>query len=186
MKSRVYHIAAATIGVAGLWYVFLYRPAERSHRQVQQHLTEVRAQMADFNATVGQLPSFMQAQTDVRAKLEAMNSHLYAKADVLRLLERLTEDASSFRLHVVEVIPPVSELLELSRSAAITDEPQFLNVTIRVTGNYQAFGEYCRHLEQAPFFRGVTACHIGAPPDEGPIQYGLTFRALLGTIKGAA
>jgi Tfp pilus assembly protein PilO len=186
VKSRVYHMTAATVGLAALWYAFLYLPAERGHRDLEQQLSQVRAQMADFNATVAQLPSYMKAQTDVQAKLEAMNSHLYAKTDVLRLLDRLKADAAAYRLRVVEVTPPVAELLELSRSVATSDEPQFLNVSIRLTGNYQAFGEYCRNLEQAPFFRGVTACHIGTPPDEGPLEYGLTFRALLGTIRGSA
>lgn len=186
MKSRVYHLAAATLALAGLWYLFLFRPADQSHRQLTQQLNEVQAQMADFNATVAQLPAFMEAQSDVKTKLEAMNSHLYAKADVLKLLEHLKLDAADYRLRVVEIIPPVGELLELSRSASSSDEPQFLNVTIRVTGTYQSFGEYCRYLEQTPYFRGVTACHIGAPPAEGPIEYGLTFRALLGTIRGAA
>ncbi|MEW6049768.1 MAG: hypothetical protein AB1644_01725 [Candidatus Zixiibacteriota bacterium] len=184
MKPRVIQLAVATVMLAAIWYVVLFLPLQREHQAIGAQIAEAEAQMADFNGTISQLPSYLETRDELHKRMADMNSKLYAKQDVLKLLDRLKQDAADYRLRVVEVIPPVSELLQLSRTLPVAGEPQFLNVTLKLTGSYVSFGEFTGALEHEEFFRGVTACHIGTPDVNLPVQYAVTFRALLGIGTG--
>jgi hypothetical protein len=131
-----------------------------------------------------QLPVYLEQSHDLETFRDHLNSSLYARDDILKLLNRLTADAVSHNLSVVEITPPVMELLELNRRQDQAGEPQFLNLTLDIRGQYVDFGRYVRQLESTPYFRAINHCSIrGNQMTQEALDFSLGFRAMLGTTK---
>ena len=102
------------------------------------------------------------------------------------MLDKLDQEARANNLEILDITPPVSELLELNRITR-PDEPLFLNITLTIAGNYVGFGKYMNNLEKAPFFRGVNSCHISGLPEEDPqLSLVVGFKTLLGRTRETA
>ncbi len=90
-------------------------------------------------------------------------------------------------LSVTAITPPIEELLTLNRSVQNQGDPAFLNITMKLRGDYYSFSRFVLNLETAPYFRGATACQIldeNAEPDRLQCTFG--FRALLGESEGSS
>jgi hypothetical protein len=89
---------------------------------------------------------------------------------------------------LIEITPPVSELLELNSLVPTAGEPQFLSLNIVMRGDYVAFGRYVELLERADYFQSVQSCVIiGREANNGQVTFSLGFKALLGmTMEGAS
>ncbi len=181
MKSRVLtHFAIAILMIA-IWMIAGYLPVRNERTALNAQIVQAEAQLTDFNLTIAQLPQIIAAREDLALKLQALNSKLYAKGDVLKLLDQLRHDASQYNLAVTEIVPSVGELLEINRHIPENGEPQFLNVSMRMNGDYLKFGQFVLFLEKAVYFRGITACQISRSTTQNDaLSLTLGFKAQIG------
>jgi Tfp pilus assembly protein PilO len=187
MKTRIliFGITAATM--LALWYALIYRPNEAKYETLKADLISIREKIDDYNRTMDRLPEFLKTQSELAKFRSELNNKLYATSDILTLLEELHGKAENFGLEITEITPPISELLQLNNASRIPGEPQFLNLSLRLTGDYVNFGRFVSRLEKAPYFRGVRNCQIRSSYDDpGDIHFYLSFKSLLGSIKESA
>jgi hypothetical protein len=99
----------------------------------------------------------------------------------------LTDDAQAHSLRLVQISPPISELLELNRQAAVDNAPLFLNLTLDLRGRYIDFGQFIGELETKPYFRSVKNCVVrGGQTTEPAVDMTVSFKALIGTAEVAS
>lgn len=182
MKLRLtrYVIAALAIGV--LWYTLVQTPATRRQASLSRRIAEADKKLEDFSLTMKELPTFLRASQDLESLKKELNHSLFARSDILKLLEKITEDAIEHDLKVLEISPPVEELLMLNRTSGDTLQPQFLNIQLDLNGQYINFGKYVDHLETRPFFRAINFCSIrGQRDSRSAIDFSISFKALIGS-----
>ena len=166
-----------------LWLTLVYLPLTREREELSRKTEEAMATLEDFDRTMEELPKFLQQVNNLQAFRDELNSKLYAKADILKLFERIASDAVDHNLILVEITPPISELLSLNRVEGNEDEPQFLNVTLNLRGQFTDFSKYIIGLESAPYFRQVGACYVrGKKLLQPDLDLTITFRALIGQM----
>ena len=187
MRSRLTMIGLGAVLLFGLWLVLLYLPTTARQTRVQSQVLAAQTQLDDYKATLAQLPTMIQARAAIQTQLSASNSSLYAKEDLVKLFDELRGKAGLHGLKVVEISPPVSELLALNQIIPEEGEPQFLNLTVVLRGGYINFGHFVQQLEQTTYFRDVRSCVIsGRETNDGLVTYSLGFKALLGMTMGRA
>ncbi len=181
MKSRPMIYLFAVLALVVGWSLLLAVPEYRKARSEQLAAQLSRQRLNDIQQLVIRVPAVLEAQRRVSQEQLDLNSRLYARGQVLHLFEDLSAAATHYRLKVEEITPPVEELLALNRNRANSDQPQFINMTVRLTGGYVNFGEFVQALEQAEFFRGVNRCLVtGSPDGRAPLQMTVGFKALVG------
>lgn len=187
VQQRVALYAAGVLAMLALWYFVVYTPTSRSLASESNEVANALRQLADYNRTVQELPGFLTANEKLEADRRELNSSLYAKNDIMDLFHQLTADAQNHSLKLVQITPPVSELLELNRLATADNAPLFLNLTLDLEGDYVDFGRFIGDLESKPYFRSIKACVIrGAQPPVRTIDMSLSFKALIGTREAAS
>lgn len=180
MNSRSMTFLGIGAAMILLWFFVLYAPLTREHHELDKKIIEAREQLDDFDRTMRELPGFLETQRNLEQFKADLNSSLYAKADILSLLARIESDASNLRLEIVEITPPIEELLELNRSDLSPEKPQFLNLTLNIKGRFVQFGKFVSVLEEAVYFRGINHCLVsGSRLGDAPENYSIGFRALL-------
>ncbi len=183
MKNRLPLFVAAGLGMIALWYFFAFSPYRVERKSVDDRLVSARAELRDFNSTLSQLPLIVQTRNELLQNVNDVNSKLYAKGDLLRLFADLRAKAGDYGLHITEISPPVSELLALNKNLPDSAAPQFLNLTVGLTGDYLRLGQFVTGLERSPYFRGVNTCSItGKPAAAGDLQIYIGFKAMLGVV----
>ncbi len=183
MKQRVLLYSAGAVGLLLLWLVFVYNPITAERKKVAQESVALEAQLADFVDVVSRMPEYVTTLNQLRTYTHELQSTLYAKDEILQMLKNLNREARANELAIVDITPPVNELLELNRTTS-TDEPLFLNITLTLTGNYVGFGKYVNELEKATFFRGINHCRITKPTEEeSPVSIVVGFKTLLGRVR---
>ncbi|HKK20364.1 MAG TPA: hypothetical protein VJ983_02750 [candidate division Zixibacteria bacterium] len=174
-----------SIGIIAAWIFLAFLPNEHRQQQSKMRLTEDEQKLTDFQTTLEQLPLYLGRKKDLDRQKTDLTSKLYTKEDVLNLFDRIREQAAERHLKLTEITPPVEELLYLNTIVPDSSTPQFLNIGLRLGGNYINFGKFVSDLERANYFRGVNRCQIDANADglkEPTFYFG--FKALLGTYKG--
>ena len=184
MRSKLVAYLGAGIAILCLWQFLVHVHLNRDHTLVLQQTVEAKAKLADFRTTVAQLPDFLAHSHSLEESKLHLQSSLYAKGDILRLLGKIDDQARAHGMKIKEITPPVSELLELNSTAGNPTDPQFLNITLRLEGDYVGFGRFVTDLEQVPYFRGINTCQInGSPAQNMKIDFSVGFRALLGSAE---
>jgi Tfp pilus assembly protein PilO len=187
MNQKIALYTAGAAGLSLLWYFVVFSIVNTELDTMRARTTEVQAQLADYTKTVKELPAFLAANDNLEQLRSELNSSLFAKGDILQLFRQLADDASSHNLELVQISPPVEELLELNRQALLDNEPQFLNVTLDLKGQYLDFGRFMTDLEARPYFRTINTCVIRGNPDLQPtVNMAVSFKALIGTLEEPA
>jgi Tfp pilus assembly protein PilO len=187
LRQRVAIYASGVLSMLVLWYFIAYTPALENLTSVRSEVDTAVRQLADYSRTIQQLPEFLTANARLEAVRKELNSSLYAKSEIMDLFHQLTSDAQNHSLQLVQISPPVSELLELNRQASVDNVPLFLNLTLDFRGQYVDFGRFIGDLELKPYFRSVGTCVIrGAQTPEHTIDMSLSFKALIGTREAAS
>jgi len=187
MKRRltIYSVAALVLTLA--WILLIYAPTVQRKQALNLQIKEAERQLEDFNRTMEELPKYLQTSNNLARFKDELNSSLYAKNDILELLEQITGDAVTNGLTVVEISPPVEELLKLNRATDLDSKPQFLNITLNLSGQYLDFGKYVNHLETTPYFRKINSCTArGARQLEPEVSFTVSFKALIGAARESA
>lgn len=167
-----------------LWYFLLYVPTHSELQSTREEITTTENQLADYSRTIEQLPAFIQADQNLEVMRRQLNSSLYAKNDILKLFRELTRDAETNGLKLIQISPPVSELLELNNQASADNKPLLLDITLDFQGRYIDFGQFISRLETKPYFRSARSCLIRGQLTPSPaIDMSLSFKALLGTVE---
>lgn len=186
MNNRLFIIAGIGTGVVCFWFFFGFAPMKLESSQLQIRIEQAHAQLIDFQTTMDELPNYLKTSRDLEEFRSRLNSSLYAKTDILALLDRLRKEAKSKGLTITEITPPVSELLALNRATLTNNQPQFLNLSLKIKGEFVQFGKYVELLEEASYFRGVNFCFVNGSTDPTVgVTYTIGFRALL-TSKEAS
>jgi hypothetical protein len=164
------------------WYLLLFIPLTSARTTVQLRAKQAGQQLVGFQQTMIQLPMYLETQNNLMKARVDLNDGLYARDQIIHLFDLLTEQAKRRGLRVVEISPPVEELLLLNSILPGSDQPPFLNLTVTVVGGYVDFGKYVQSIEVAEFYRGINRCLITATADEAaPTTCTISFRALLGS-----
>jgi hypothetical protein len=180
MKLRRLAYALAGSTLVALWLTMIFLPHLRQRTRLDVAIAQAEWQLGDFNRLVRELPAFMQMHRELTLRRQRLNSSLYAKQDILELFRQLGISASEHDLDLVEISPPVDELLKLNRIDVDSNEPQFLNITLGLRGTYTDFGRFVEDLEAAPYFRGVNSCYLRGDPTPKPaIDGAVSFQALI-------
>jgi Tfp pilus assembly protein PilO len=184
-RTTAYSVAALMLTLA--WFLLIYSPTAQRKQALDIQILEAEQQLADFNRTMEELPKYLQTSNNLERFKDELNSSLFAKSDILELLEQITRDAIGNGLAVVEISPTVMELLELNRSTDLENEPQFLNITLSLSGQYLDFGKYVSQLETTPYFRKINSCTArGARQLEPEVSFTVSFKALIGAARESA
>jgi Tfp pilus assembly protein PilO len=187
MSKRITLYAAAALAMTLVWYYAYYSPTSAQRADLGREIQKVEAQLADFNRTIEELPAFLAANKNLELLRGELNSSLFAKSDILELFWQLNRDATAHGLELVEISPPVAELLELNRRAPNEHVPQFLNITLRLEGEYVSLGRFVRQLEAKPYFRSINSCIVrGTQMVQPTVNLSVSFKALIGTVEESA
>jgi hypothetical protein len=182
MKRRwgIYGAVAALLVIAFTYLAVL--PYGQERRSATSRIVEQTAELQKLGAFTSAMPSLLEARRQLESRRIDLQSRLFARADILRLFDDLTAGAEDCGLTMVEISPPVEELLRLSEARSDTLKPLFLNLTVQLEGDYLDFGRFVEVVERAEYSRAVNRCIIsGAPDGSKPLQFTLAFKALLGT-----
>ncbi len=178
MKQWVVYLTT-TAALIIVWLLAVMYPIQRDREEFLDRSAEAERQLADFQVTVQQLPQFIESQRRLDELKSALHSLLYSKEEILKLFGRLRAGAQEHGLKVVEISPPVEELLALNRQAPQDGRPQFLNLDLTLSGNYVSIGKFVSEIEGAAYFRGINHCQLNTVEGTRGVTAKVGFRALL-------
>jgi Tfp pilus assembly protein PilO len=185
-KTTAYWLIGSIVA-AVLWYLFAYQPAAQQIDRHESRIAEAEAQLADFEQTILDLPQYLDTKNRLERFRQSLNSRLYAKGDILKLFRKLNLEAEQRSLDVIEITPPLLDLLELNAGNPGLPDPEFINITLDLEGGYVDFGRFVRFIEQADFCHGLNVCEIAtADESAGRARLRLGFKALLGHEAGVS
>ena len=184
MKRRLALYSGIALTLLVVWSLLLYSPLGKELASARVRAQQAEQQIAEFRRIMAELPVYLQTHRNLHQNRTDINEALYAKDDILQLFALISNRAQALNLKVLEITPPVEELLLLNNIMPNPDKPPFLNLTVRLRGGYSNFGNYVAFLESAEFFRGVNICQITTSPDQtAPTDYLIGFQALLGQTE---
>jgi len=187
VKTRLVSYAMAVLALAGLWFLLLFTPLHKEQTSIALETKETQQQLADFKTIMDKLPRFLKTRQDLETERSTLNSRLYAKNDILRLFQKLRQQAQEKNLVITEISPPIDELLYLNSIIPDSNHAQLLSISLKLEGRYVDFGRFIGTVEQSDYFRGVNDCRImGTKTGDGDIRLELGLNALLGSFKEKA
>lgn len=187
MRNRLIIYVAAGSFIIVAWLFFGVAQQRLELDDLQSQTLEARQKLTDFKQTLAGLPDFVATRSQQQLLRDRIDSKLYNKRDLLALFEELRTHATRFGLEIIDITPPVEELLELNRLMPDSTTAQFLNVRLRIEGGYIGFGQFVEVVEKAGFFRGVNSCSITGDrlrPEKLWMTFG--FKALVGQYRESA
>lgn len=187
MKSRLIGYTFFAVAMLILWTFLIFVPQHTLYLETSSKIIQAEKSLADFEKTVLLLPSYVRTHEDLTKKIESLNSSLYTKENILNLFDQFYSIAGQNKMKIVEITPPVEELLRINRINPDSSKLMILNVSIKVNGSYTNFGRFVSSMEEALFFRGSNYCSIFSTLNwNRPVLYDFGFRSLLGSLKDEA
>lgn len=184
MKSRLAIYIVVGLAVIAVWIFAALMPHYRAYSSIDSQIFEAQRKLVDFRQTILLLPEYVKTRNELAQRKAALNSSLYTKENILSLFEKFYLLADKYRVTIEEITPPIEELLQINRILPDSTGLMFLNISLRVQGNYQDFGRFVSAIEAEPFYRGPNNCNIiGTLDRHADVQYFLGFKSLLGSLK---
>ena len=181
MKKRVYILGTLAVGLTVAWLTLVYAPHHRAQERLSREAEEVRQKLNDYDIAMASVGNSMKTHETLRQLRNELDSRLYTKTDVLQLFELLKQQADKQKLELLEISPPINELLQLNRTVPDSAAPQFLNINLKLRGHYTDFGRFVKEIEKSDHFRSIRHCQILRSLDQPePPSCQLTFKSLLG------
>jgi hypothetical protein len=177
------------VGVAMLiiWFFMALMPHYRQYNQTKLQINEAQLKLIDYQETIRMLPEYVKTQNELARKKAELTSSLYTKENILNLFEKLYLIADKQKVSIVEITPPIEELLQINRIVPDSLGLLFLNISLRIEGDFRDFGRFVSKLEEETFYRGPNNCSvIGTNDPRFDIQYVIGFKSLLGSLKEGA
>jgi len=187
LKARLIGYASFAVAMLILWTFLVFVPQHTLYLETTSKIIQAEKSLVDFERTILLLPSYVKTHHDLTKKIESLNSSLYTKESILNLFDQFYSIASKNKIKIVEITPPVEELLRINRINPDSTKFMILNVSIKVNGSYTNFGKFVSSMEEALFFRGSNHCSIFSTYNwNRPVLYDFGFGSLLGSLKGEA
>lgn len=184
--KRLYAIGGIGVGLLALWYLVLFVPGQRKLTSIRDETSALKAQIDNLSLTVAQLPQALKTKRALDSALARLREGMYSREELLGLFADCERLAVAHRLSLVEIAPPVDELIRIYEATRTDTLPQFLNLTLRLRGDYLALGRFSEALEGAPFFRGIVSTQLAGHVERpGPIEATIGFKAMVGEIPEA-
>ena len=187
MKSRLigYTLFAVALLILCTFLVFL--PQHLLYLETSSKIIQAEKSLVDFERTILLLPSYIKTHQNLTKKIDSLNSSLYTKENILNLFDQFYSIANKNKMKIIEITPPVEELLRINRINPDSTKFMILNVSIKVNGSFTNFGRFVSSMEEALFFRGSNHCSIFSSYDwKRPVLYDFGIRSLLGSLKDGA
>lgn len=174
---------AASVAIFVCLYAILVYPASRERIQEQTRATEINAKLTEYSSSVVTIESIASARDSLRNVSEILNERLYARADVMALVERLSSLCQDANITLRELSPSVNQLLAMNAVQPSSTEPQFLELSLRVTGGIKDVAQWMQTLTKEPFFILTNSIHAFSR-EQGviPAEYVINFTAALGAL----
>lgn len=143
--------AVAAVLIAGLWYMFLFRPETHKLSQAHKAHAAAEAQAATLRTQLSQLDSWVKlipADTKRLSVLKTMlpdNPQLAEAMDTLRT----AESRSGLQIKTFDPTPPGTPAPGTSPSAK-SSGPASISVTMTALGSYQQSIAFLTYLDSAP------------------------------------
>lgn len=183
MKLASVKYPLIAVGLVAVWVFSVYLPFNRKYNDGKARVKVAQQRLRDFEVTLGQLQEYIESCKSLESSMKELNERLYTKKDVIKLFQHLGSEADTNQLELVEITPPIEELLALNEVVQDTSKPLFLNIGLRLKGGYTDFGRFVKSVEKSPFYRGTKHCQItGAKEDIKELLFDYSFTALLGGI----
>ncbi len=184
MKNKSFTYLALTIILSGIWISFVLLPLHKEKLTLIVKKHELESQLTDYKRTLENLPNIIKEQNNFLLFKNSLNDKLYTKRDLLKLFEKLNTLAASSDLVIDEITPPIEELLTLNRMVSDSTQPLFLNISLKMTGQYDRFGRFVKMVESSNFFRSTNLCQvIGSNEFDEELLFRFGFKALLGNLS---
>ena len=181
MNKHLVAYISTGLGMIVLWFFLAYKPMASKKESLETSVDKMSHQRDNIQHIIEELPHYLETRKELSIKINDINSRLYTKNNVLALFALLDEEAMKRALSVLEITPPVEELLLLNTVVRESDKLLYLNINLKLEGSYTDFGRFTRFIEHASFFRGINHCQITNSPDSNdPTHFVLGFKALLG------
>jgi len=182
-KQFTMHLVLGVV-LLGAWFFAALLPYFAKYSAVGNQVIEAEQKLADFQQTILFLPDFVKTRNELAQRKAELNSSLYTKDNIVSLFEKFYLLADKNHVQIVEITPPLEELLQINRILPDSVGLIFLNISLRIEGNYQDFGRLVSALEEEPFYRGPNHCNIVGTYDRHlEIQYHFGFKSLLWSLK---
>lgn len=183
MNKRPFIYIFTTLILLTLWTLMIWLPSYRQNLLIKVRINEAKQQLNDYKYTLEQLPLIIAEKKQYENMKSILDEKLYTKQDILKLFDKLYDIAYKEQLHIVEITPPVEELLMLNRNISDSTQPLFLNITLSMTGNYINFGKFSEKIENSQFHRKTNICQIiGDSKPVNKLKFMFGFKALLGKL----
>jgi hypothetical protein len=184
LKSHLSIYIVTGLVLVAAWVFIALIPHYRQFTLVEIQIKDARQKLSDFQETIKLLPEFVKMRNELAKRKNELNSNLYTKENILSLFEKFYLMADKYRVNIVEITPPIEELLQINRIVPDSVGLMFLNITIRVEGDYRDFGRFIGGLEGEPFYRGPNSCSVVGTNDRRyNTQYIIGFKSLLGSLR---
>jgi hypothetical protein len=167
-----------------VWVLAALIPHLGEYQSLNNQIQEASLKLVDFQQTIRLLPEYVKTRNELARKKAELNSSLYTKENILSLFAKFYALADKNRVDIVEITPPVEELLQINRIVPDSVGLMFLNIGLRIEGDYRDFGQFVSALENETFYRGPNHCNIIGTFDRRiKVQYHVGFKSLLGSLK---
>lgn len=184
MRSKLTGYFIGGFAMIVIWMLAIFQPTYKEYKETATQVSEAEQKLQDFQSTIMLLPQMVKTREELSKRKERINSSLYTKENIISLFKSFTSLAKQNKVDIVEITPPIEELLKINRVTPDSSQLMFLNISLRIEGDYRDFGRFVSSLEQQEYYRGPNHCNIVSTYDRrSPIQYHLGFKSLLGSLK---
>jgi len=184
LKSNLAIYALVGVVLVVAWIFLALLPHFQEYNTAKIQIADANQKLADFQQTILLLPDFVNTRNELARRKAALNSSLYTKENILSLFEKFYLLADKNQVEIIEITPPIEELLQINRITPDSIGLMFLNISLRIEGAYKDFGKFVSTLENEAFYRGPNHCNVVGTYDRRfNVQYHFGFKSLLGSLK---
>lgn len=181
MNPRALLYVLGGAGLVGIFVFFVAFDIAQKKSLLKVELGQAQNEYLTAETVIRQLPVMLSTEKLIKDTRERFEDKLYARAEILGLIDEIKSQASKSGLTLREITPPVEELLALRPSPGDSLKPKFLNILVKFRGQYHEFGDFVVALEGKEYFRGVNYCGVFRPEASSPfLELAVGFRAILG------
>lgn len=185
--KRLHLITGAGVALMAIWYLLVFVPGQKKLTATREEASALKAQIDNISLTVAQLPQILKTRAALDSALSRLREGMYSRDELLGLFADCKRLAADHRLRLIEIAPPVDELIRIYEATRTDTLPQFLHLTLKLRGDYMAIGRFSEALENAPFFRGIVQTQLAGQVERpGPIDATIGFKAMVGEIPEAS
>ena len=179
---------AALIGGVGtvclLCSLFVIGPLDRERIEVKSETAQLAATLLDYQTTMLTIDTYLKRRRELENRRISLLAGLYNRDEVLEIVGALSDMADKHHVRVKEISPSVEEMLRLNRVMTASSAPQFLEMAIRIAGEFSGAGKFMGDLERSELFVRLRNLHV-IEREKGyvPAEYNIRFEAILGTSE---